>query len=231
MHREFTGSRRPRRSASVSAPPVDSAPLPPHGRRLQLCQQAPVASRPRKRDHGTLGWQPSSRTPRPHAHPQRPASTPRPHQVRTPLQHPPAFTTHSANDHPTPPQPPHSVPKPGTANSSPRKLDQRIPPDRIAEPRFSAPTGSDSITLKTTARRDGDTWVLDDLKPWIANGTIADLVGACLTPRRSDLVVLVTRRNQEAASTINALYAADWTDSAPLLAAALVSYASLVATT
>jgi hypothetical protein len=53
----------------------------------------------------------------------------------------------------------------------------------------------------------------------------------CLVPGRSDLDVLVTRRSHEAASTINALYAADWTDSAPLLAAALVSYASLVATT
>lgn len=39
------------------------------------------------------------------------------------------------------------------------------------------------------------------------------------------------QRNQEAVSTINARYAADWTDSAPLLAAALVSHASLVPTT
>jgi hypothetical protein len=54
---------------------------------------------------------------------------------------------------------------------------------------------------------------------------------SALAPRSSDLDILVTRRSHEAASTINALYAADWTDSAPLLAAALVSYASLVATT
>lgn len=36
--------------------------------------------------------------------------------------------------------------------------------------------GSNSIALETTARSDGDTWVLDGVKPWIANGTIADLV-------------------------------------------------------
>ncbi len=36
--------------------------------------------------------------------------------------------------------------------------------------------GSDSIALETTARRDGDEWVLDGSKRWIGNGTIADLV-------------------------------------------------------
>ncbi len=36
--------------------------------------------------------------------------------------------------------------------------------------------GSDSIALATTARRDGDHWVLDGEKRWIGNGTIADLV-------------------------------------------------------
>ena len=32
--------------------------------------------------------------------------------------------------------------------------------------------------LETTVRRDGDTWLLEGVKPWIANGTIADLVVA-----------------------------------------------------
>jgi glutaryl-CoA dehydrogenase len=36
--------------------------------------------------------------------------------------------------------------------------------------------GSDSIALATTARRDGDHWVLDGAKRWIGNATIADLV-------------------------------------------------------
>jgi glutaryl-CoA dehydrogenase len=36
--------------------------------------------------------------------------------------------------------------------------------------------GSDSIGLETTARRDGDSWVLDGHKKWIGNGSIADVV-------------------------------------------------------
>ena len=36
--------------------------------------------------------------------------------------------------------------------------------------------GSDSVSLQTTARRDGDSWVLDGHKKWIGNGTIADVV-------------------------------------------------------
>jgi glutaryl-CoA dehydrogenase len=36
--------------------------------------------------------------------------------------------------------------------------------------------GSDSVALETTARRDGDHWILDGEKRWIGNGTIADLV-------------------------------------------------------
>ncbi len=36
--------------------------------------------------------------------------------------------------------------------------------------------GSDSVALETTARRDGDTWVINGQKKWIGNGTIADVV-------------------------------------------------------
>jgi len=36
--------------------------------------------------------------------------------------------------------------------------------------------GSDSIALETSARRDGDEWILDGEKRWIGNGTIADVV-------------------------------------------------------
>ena len=35
--------------------------------------------------------------------------------------------------------------------------------------------GSDSVALETSARREGDTWVLDGAKRWIGNGTIADV--------------------------------------------------------
>jgi glutaryl-CoA dehydrogenase len=36
--------------------------------------------------------------------------------------------------------------------------------------------GSDSVALETSARRDGDTWILDGAKKWIGNGSIADVV-------------------------------------------------------
>ena len=36
--------------------------------------------------------------------------------------------------------------------------------------------GSDSVALETTARRDGDAYVIDGKKKWIGNGTIADVV-------------------------------------------------------
>jgi glutaryl-CoA dehydrogenase len=36
--------------------------------------------------------------------------------------------------------------------------------------------GSDSVSLETTARRDGDSWVLDGHKRWIGNGSVADVV-------------------------------------------------------
>ena len=38
-------------------------------------------------------------------------------------------------------------------------------------------SGSDSARgLRTTARREGDPWVLDGAKRWIGNGTFADVV-------------------------------------------------------
>jgi len=36
--------------------------------------------------------------------------------------------------------------------------------------------GSDSVTLETAARRDGDSYVIDGAKRWIGNGSIADVV-------------------------------------------------------
>jgi glutaryl-CoA dehydrogenase len=35
--------------------------------------------------------------------------------------------------------------------------------------------GSDSVALETSARRDGDTWVIEGEKKWIGNATIADV--------------------------------------------------------
>src|SRR6187200_2023516 len=36
--------------------------------------------------------------------------------------------------------------------------------------------GSDSVALETSARREGDAWVLNGAKRWIGNGSIADVV-------------------------------------------------------
>jgi glutaryl-CoA dehydrogenase len=36
--------------------------------------------------------------------------------------------------------------------------------------------GSDSVALETSARREGDAWVLNGQKKWIGNGTIADVI-------------------------------------------------------
>lgn len=36
--------------------------------------------------------------------------------------------------------------------------------------------GSDAVALETSARRDGDEWILNGSKKWIGNGTIADVV-------------------------------------------------------
>src|SRR6202043_823287 len=36
--------------------------------------------------------------------------------------------------------------------------------------------GSDSVALETSARRDGDSWVLNGRKRWIGLGSVADLV-------------------------------------------------------
>ena len=36
--------------------------------------------------------------------------------------------------------------------------------------------GSDSVSLESTARRDGDSYVIDGAKKWIGNGSIADVI-------------------------------------------------------
>jgi glutaryl-CoA dehydrogenase len=49
--------------------------------------------------------------------------------------------------------------------------------ERLGAFALTEPThGSDSVALETTARRDGDDWVIDGVKKWIGNGTIADVV-------------------------------------------------------
>lgn len=49
---------------------------------------------------------------------------------------------------------------------------QKIGAFALTEPRH----GSDSAQLETTARRDGDSWVINGAKRWIGNGSMAHLV-------------------------------------------------------
>ena len=55
------------------------------------------------------------------------------------------------------------------ARDGPGGEDRRLRPDRAAH-------GSDAVGLETSARRDGDAYVLNGQKKWIGNGTIADYV-------------------------------------------------------
>jgi glutaryl-CoA dehydrogenase len=56
--------------------------------------------------------------------------------------------------------------------------------------------GSDSVALETTARRDGESWVLNGSKRWIGNGTIADVIVVWARDTSDDKVkgFLVERR-------------------------------------
>ncbi len=49
---------------------------------------------------------------------------------------------------------------------------ERIGAFALTEPNH----GSDSVALETTARREGDEWVIDGAKRWIGNATIADVI-------------------------------------------------------
>ena len=49
--------------------------------------------------------------------------------------------------------------------------------DRVGAFALTEPEhGSDSVALESSARREGDEWVLDGAKRWIGNGSIADVV-------------------------------------------------------
>jgi glutaryl-CoA dehydrogenase len=54
--------------------------------------------------------------------------------------------------------------------------------------------GSDVVRLGTTARRDGDHWVLDGAKRWIGNGTVAGLVVVCARDEKGHVGAFVVDR-------------------------------------
>jgi glutaryl-CoA dehydrogenase len=65
----------------------------------------------------------------------------------------------------------------GSEEQKQRWLPAMAQLDELGAFALTEPThGSDSVALETTARREGEEWVLDGAKKWIGNGTIADVV-------------------------------------------------------
>lgn len=66
----------------------------------------------------------------------------------------------------------------GSEEQKARWLPQMAAFDKIGAFALTEPTGGSDVAagLRTTARRDGDTWVLDGNKRWIGNATFADLI-------------------------------------------------------
>ncbi|MFE1956123.1 acyl-CoA dehydrogenase family protein, partial [Streptomyces sp. NPDC059524] len=64
----------------------------------------------------------------------------------------------------------------GPGNSAPARpagAGWPAPPPTPPTPRDS---GSDALAMRTRARRDGDSWVLDGSKSFVSNGPVADLI-------------------------------------------------------
>ena len=65
----------------------------------------------------------------------------------------------------------------GTTAQKQRWLPPMARLDKIGAFALTEPAhGSDAVSLETSARREGDTWVINGQKRWIGNGTIADVV-------------------------------------------------------
>ncbi|GGQ81785.1 acyl-CoA dehydrogenase family protein [Couchioplanes azureus] len=66
----------------------------------------------------------------------------------------------------------------GSAEQRERWLPRMRTFEKIGAFALTEPTGGSDVAagLRTTARRDGDRWILDGRKRWIGNGTFADLV-------------------------------------------------------
>ncbi|MEV4169176.1 acyl-CoA dehydrogenase family protein [Nonomuraea sp. NPDC049709] len=66
----------------------------------------------------------------------------------------------------------------GSAGQRERWLPGMSRMEKIGAFALTEPTGGSDVAggLRTTARREGDTWVLDGAKRWIGNGTFADLI-------------------------------------------------------
>jgi glutaryl-CoA dehydrogenase len=66
----------------------------------------------------------------------------------------------------------------GSPEQQQRWLPRMAAFEQIGAFALTEPTGGSDVAagLRTTARRDGDDWVLDGAKRWIGNGTFADLI-------------------------------------------------------
>jgi len=65
----------------------------------------------------------------------------------------------------------------GSEEQKQRWLPQMARLDMIGAFALTEPLhGSDAVSLETSARRDGDGWLINGAKKWIGNGTIADVV-------------------------------------------------------
>ena len=71
----------------------------------------------------------------------------------------------------------HSIAKLGSEEQKQRWLPPMARLEKIGAFALTEPEhGSDSVALETSARRDGDSYVINGHKKWIGNGTIADVV-------------------------------------------------------
>ena len=71
-----------------------------------------------------------------------------------------------------------SISKLGSEEQRLRWLPQMSRFDKIGAFALTEPHGGSDVSggLETTARRDGDTWILDGARRWIGNATFADLI-------------------------------------------------------
>jgi alkylation response protein AidB-like acyl-CoA dehydrogenase len=70
----------------------------------------------------------------------------------------------------------------GTPEQKRRYLPAMARGEMIGAYALSEPeSGSDAQAMRTTARRDGDRWVLNGTKTWITNGPVADVVSTFAT--------------------------------------------------
>ncbi|USQ79259.1 acyl-CoA dehydrogenase family protein [Ornithinimicrobium faecis] len=91
-----------------------------------------------------------------------------------------------------------SVHELGSAEQRERWLPAMARVELLGAVALTEPThGSDVVSLETTARRDGDHWVLDGAKRWIGNGSVCDLAVVWARDDAGDVGGFVVEAPQE----------------------------------